>query len=656
MKKVFLLSLGLVLGLGASAQMRMPKSDKVAHQVVNQKFAAGTEQVQGMNFSPITASLPKVAQNRYDGFDEAQVIMTTQDNQSNGGISNRLVQWQDGSAAVVATFSHEENSSMSDRGTGYNFYNGNESFAENWGEMPEARIESIRTGWPTISSLGANGEVIAWHAGGVFFMKRDAKGQGEWSEPVMIPNASTGEQLTWPRIATSGANNDIIHVVSANQATSGSTYINTLWYSRSTDGGATWTTTSMPGIEEENLYSADDYSIATNGNTVAVLLFGGTQTSVVLVKSTDNGETWTSSKVWENPYEGFDWETNASSIYTDTMVGPANVALAVDYDGVAHVVMSTYEYIHSELGDTYTVFSGRTVDGVAYWNDTQDGPIAAANGNPHDALRMWWPDPENPGYVTMDTPELYKFCGYMPMYDGIEFENENLYDGNDYFYKFYSRCSAQPCISVDPNGVIFVAYSCPNISRANGDGIYQRSVYTSYKLDKNAEEWVVNADDLMQDFIHMLSDGIWVTCSPKAVNAGEFFVSYSEDSEIGIYNFFDGTGAPYGQNQGGFTENYINVVRVSYNVEGVNETVNPMTEVSVYPNPTTAAAGLRINSSMDADAVISLYNITGQMVKSFNKSLSLGVNGIDIQDLHSGVYFCTVSANGFSKTVKFVVE
>lgn len=58
---------------------------------------------------------------------------------------------------------------------------------------------------------------------------------------------------------------------------------------------------------------------------------------------------------------------------------------------------------------------------------------------------------------------------------------------------------------------------------------------------------------------------------------------------------------------------------------------------------------------MSADATITFSNLAGQTVKSFNKNLSTGNNTINI-DLASGVYFCTVSANGFSKTTKVVVK
>jgi uncharacterized UPF0146 family protein len=73
----------------------------------------------------------------------------------------------------------------------------------------------------------------------------------------------------------------------------------------------------------------------------------------------------------------------------------------------------------------------------------------------------------------------------------------------------------------------------------------------------------------------------------------------------------------------------------------------------LYPNPATDY--VVVKSSQDVEANISIVNLVGQTVKQFNKSLKMGENAIGI-DLKSGIYFCTISANGFNKTIKFVVK
>jgi hypothetical protein len=59
---------------------------------------------------------------------------------------------------------------------------------------------------------------------------------------------------------------------------------------------------------------------------------------------------------------------------------------------------------------------------------------------------------------------------------------------------------------------------------------------------------------------------------------------------------------------------------------------------------------------MDTEATVTFTNLAGQTVKVVNANLTTGENGVSINDLNSGVYFCTVSANGYSHTSKVVVK
>ena len=74
---------------------------------------------------------------------------------------------------------------------------------------------------------------------------------------------------------------------------------------------------------------------------------------------------------------------------------------------------------------------------------------------------------------------------------------------------------------------------------------------------------------------------------------------------------------------------------------------------NIYPNPATDY--VVVNSAKDVQANITIVNMTGQVVKQFNKNLRTGENTLGI-DLSSGIYFCTISANGFNQTVKIVVK
>lgn len=661
MKKILLLSLALILGVGAFAQKHYVKPELGKMTVELKKGVYGNDvNKDAMNF--ISQTPKSVVVNRYESFEEAESMWTYFDLQSNHFVSNRMYQSADGSVAVTAMMSHEENQSAPDRGTGYNFCaNGDMG---SWNEMPEARVEGeLRTGWPSIAQWGENGEIFVAHgAEGMYCFRRETAGQGEWEGPFQLPNPDfytyNGQPIdckpAWPRLATSGDNHEIIHLVADNQyLEGGQVKEHSQYYYRSTDGGENWTVTFGP-LENDNehldFYTADDYAISANGHTVAILYSGsgGITGHVVIYKSTDDGLTWERRVVWENPYYGCDWETDSCSIFTDTLFGPSNGSVAVGNDGVVHVALNVYEYLHEAIGTIYTVFFGLAVDGIAYWNDTYEGPITSPDGNPHHALRLWWP--LDGGYIAHREDDSIAFCGWIPPHPDTywsEWNNEFLYRENDYFYQFHGA-SALPSIAVDPEGNVAVAYSSPDIIRDatfNGQN-YFRTVFVSYK-DADSDVWNIATDNLFEDFIHMMDEGTGVSAVSTPVHNNEFWFSYQCDDSPG---FWVGNSA----SQTMASTNTIYVAKVSSEFVGIEDTEAKDVVYNIFPNP--ASDYIVVSSSMNADATVVFTNLAGQTIKTVNRNLITGDNSISINDLSKGIYFCTVTANGFSKTSKLVVK
>ncbi|MBR4561622.1 MAG: T9SS type A sorting domain-containing protein [Bacteroidales bacterium] len=589
MRKAFLFLI-IVLGLNTYAQQRVAKNDIQVFKVDSKKGPAlGKENVipSAANFAPQTAK--SVVVNRYENLEDCSTMFTYYDLQSNSWCSNRMYQLPNGKVGVVSTMSHQTNQTASDRGTGYNFYNGNY-----WQNQPSGRIEDIKTGWPTIAQWGDNGEILLCHSSnGIQCYTRTVAGQGTWVSRGLLPAAPAGypynETPAWPRVATSGNNHNIIHVIADLQHTGDVTEHHQIYY-RSTDA-VNWTVSYSPLSqhgEETGHYSADSYNISANGHTVAMIYGDNLQSHVVMYKSNNDGQTWTRKVIWQNPYYGYDWETDPNSIFTDTVFGPANLALAVDNNGVAHVAMSAYEYIHSELGSTYTTWSGLTIDGIYYWNDTQSYPIQAKNGNPHDALRLWWPEEENPDYL-MREADSTKWIGYVKRYTDdngnlIQYENDKFYRGDDYFYKMRSGQSAMPALSIDPNGNIACAWSVPCIKQDNeSDPYYYRHIYVSYR---NAAEgyWHQVVDELtdpLEDFSYSYSENIFTFGVDNTANVGEFWFGFQTDAEIGLYWGSSAT-------QTSATENDIHVVKVIADPEYINPSV---TQYNVTASASPSSGG-----------------------------------------------------------------
>ncbi|MBO4573725.1 MAG: T9SS type A sorting domain-containing protein [Bacteroidales bacterium] len=678
MKKVLLLSLGLVLGFGAFAQKNVIKNDIKADVAYGKKASIGKDMpTEAVSLAPQTAK--SVVINRYDEFEDAITMWSYYDLQSNQYVANRMYQLPNGSVGVVATFSHEDNTTASDRGTGYNFFDGSD-----WGEEPETRVEPFKTGWPSIAQYGANGEILLAHGNGhMQCFIRTTAGQGEWTYVGALPDypqgyAYTSEYPTWPRIVTCGSNHNIAVAVAVlhHSISSDETDLQTvMWRSENPADIDSWTISYGPLHDldtpwDHNQFSADDYCMASNGNTVALLYSGCITNSVWMFKSTDCGATWESTRVWENPYEGREFDEEPAWGMEDTLFMPMNGSIAIDNKGIVHVALNTFEMEHTLENEPgyYTYYRGRAIDGILYWNDAQGGPVSDtdhpeyigtpyeehfATANPHHAARLWWPIADNPGYVHM-VADSTKWIGYLPLFEGgLEWTNDHFFHASssgstEYVSKFYG-VSGHPALSCDPNGNLACAFSTPDLSREMlyNNQYYYRSIFASY-LNVDEGYWHQIEDSFMTTFELSMSEGVFSNAVPNVVNEGEYWFSYQEDEAPGF--FWGNT-----HSQSAATENFIHVIKVIPDPAFLSVPAAEAQNIinGIYPNPATDF--VVVNSAMNADATITFTNLAGQTVKSFNKSLTIGENGINI-DLESGVYFVTVSANGYNKTTKVVVK
>lgn len=690
MKKVLLLSLGLVMGLGAFAQQAAVKRSLPAPvKATYEKKALGNDVVKGTaNF--LTRGTQSVVVNEGVDFMDAESIYTTYDLQSNSFLANRMYQAKNGNVAVTTTMSRDEfDANFLDRGTGYNFAKGGK--VGKWGDVPSTRIEAdatgvdIRTGWPSIAPYGEEGEILVnhGHKNGLSYYIREKAGFGEWDGPHAIPNPEDvdeivkgqGNTLSWARIVTTGENNDVLHVFAA---ASGDSSV-AQYYLRTSDL-ENWTIDFSP-LQMDDLhidfYAADDYAVSANGENIAVVYCAGFGSHVMVYESNDAGLTWTSRMVWESPLHGLDWETDEASLITG-LYGATQASVAIGRDGVTHVALGVGLYDHKALGWSYSLYPGIWTDGVAYWNDTTSwGDFEIVEGDtvyvpsplrsPQDdslkhALRLWWPSPTDPeNSISMD---VTNFCAWMPPHETNgynEFDLTCQYTGvveqgvaGDYMVLF--GLTAYPSIAVDPAGNLAIAYSSPDMNRAKYQGqYYMRSIFVNYKPADSAYWWQMPViyRNLYEDFIHTGDEATFITAVSTPVNENEFWFSCLSDDTPG---FHTGTYT----SQSNISTSIVNVFKFNPTGEltdeeeaiGLNETINPV--YNIFPNP--ASEYVCISSSMDANATVTFSNIAGQTVKVVNTNLTTGDNTIFVNDLTSGVYFCTVKANGFSHTTKVVVK
>ncbi|MEZ5197852.1 MAG: sialidase family protein [Bacteroidales bacterium] len=332
MKRILLLTLVFSIAFGVYAQQRVtvPK-DVRNHAVLMQKPTVETNNFSQEVMPAAKAFFPP----------EEEVIGNTYfDLQSNSSMQSRIHVYDDGTVGAVFTIGFDFPNFSGDRGTGYNYYDGNA-----WGDWPTERLEADRTGWCAYDAWGDNGEINVIHysgaaTDGVVFSRRDTKGTGDWTQwDFHAPDPAA--DFLWPRMATGGINHDVVHYIGLTKpvANQGAVYQGldgAILYSRSEDGGTTWSIENiiLDGMTsaEYTGFAGDTYEIIADGDNVAILN-GESWVDLMLMKSTDGGDTWTKTVIWENPYPLW----NATPTDTFYCADGAH-HLAFDQSGKVHVV------------------------------------------------------------------------------------------------------------------------------------------------------------------------------------------------------------------------------------------------------------------------------------------------------------------------------
>ncbi|HSG67919.1 MAG TPA: T9SS type A sorting domain-containing protein [Bacteroidales bacterium] len=569
-----------------------------------------------------------------DLWTEESIGETTFDLQSNYGSQNRIYFYDDGTIGATWTMGFTVAGNFPDRGTGYNYFNGT-----GWQEYPEERIESQRCGWPSYFKYGANGEMIVSHTGqlpGLALNYRTTKGSGEWTE-MFYPGPAGYEDLIWPRAVSAGADNLTLHIfaVTTPVDNGGALYQGmdgAMLYSRSLDGGMTWIDNNVlldgMGPDYYNHCGGDYCAIAEPvGDNIAFLMVSKWH-DMYLMKSEDNGATWTKTMIWEHPYPFFDWEVTV----TDTFYCPDGAAaVALDIDGNAHITFGITRVGHFDVGNTYTGFF--LYDGLGYWREGmepfEDGDM---NLNALDPLLL---------------EENVNLIGWSPDLNGngewdIIGEQGSL--GN-----YRTGISTMPTMTIDENNYIYVVYSSLAETFQTETQNY-RHLFARTSKD-GGDTWVDDIYDITGDIAHVFSECIHPS---MAYNTDEYIhLIYHEDTEPG--QAVQGDLDPYGNN----TVPYIKIMKPE--ILGIND-ISPVDRFNPtisqnYPNPANGITQVNVHMMQSANVRLVIHNMMGQEMMAFDQGLlPTGVHTLafDVSGLPDGVYFYTVIAGEQTATKKMI--
>lgn len=582
---------------------------------------------------------------------------TYYDLQTNASVGNRVLVHADGKVSVAWTYSPDGTTEFPLRGSAYNHYNGT-----SWGAPPTSRIETnLRLGWPSIGVLPGNKEYVISHfatSGGLHVMTNDAIGGSNWTTGPRVLTITGGKPI-WNRADNNG---NTIHVLTNYSDSSASTdppnirvdgMLLPTTYSRSTDGGQTWSTalSMLPGYDTSRYLrgGGDQYAIDANGNNVAIVIADNLGGDVSLWKSSDNGQTFTKIIV----------DTFAFAPYkTDKVIGsnvPTNdgsVDVVMDNNGYAHVFWGYSEVTKNHPSADSSFFTPAS-NRIMYWGEQNNvkriiGGMMDMNGDTQ--LTVAYGTPRSLG-ANNTLPRLQDSLGTVDLISVARYGNTSL--------------ATMPSAMVDAQGRIFCVYSAP----LEGD------LYASNEARETS-----NYRDL---FITFSTDGGLTWADPQNISQGHGFedvfgcvgktivnnvlhVIWQRDEIPGTNLQNNSSDGSHPTVNNVILHASIPVQAIINNqiglgpgvsVEEVNQT-NVYITNGFYPNPTSNGGEVEIFLTETSPVTLTVTNLLGQTVATQDLGKQAPGNTtvkVATDNFAAGVYMYNISTGKYAVSGKMVV-
>lgn len=462
---------------------------------------------------------------------EDEIIGSTYyDLQTWRAMQNRLFAYDDGTFGAVWNLSFND-PGLTNKGIGYRYFDGNQWIGSSnpW--------ESITSEWavfPSYTAFGENGELcFSQGATGLIMCSRNEKGSGEWNEVSF-----EGTNFKHPVVVGSGVDHSIIQLLCLDPdsdftGTNAQPQRGAILYSRSPDGGSTWdiSNTILDGLGGDDYlgFTIGSYAWAEPRGEVLAFVAGDFHTDLVLMKSTDGGDNWQKTIIWEHPYPFFE----LGSAVTDSFYcNDGGISVALDGEGKAHVAFSLTRVFSFASPDS--AWFQKDVGGVVYWNENRE----SFSNNIH-ALNPY-------GHPDSELVEDYSLIGWSPDINGNG-ELDLLDDFSN--YPTPGICTMPQIIADDYTGDVIVAWSGVTETYDNGlvnyRHIWARGGY--------------NEGTYWGDFVHFTDDLIYIFSEnvyPALANRFDYeniYLIFQEDNEPGL----SGPESPYSENNIWFYSEFV---------------------------------------------------------------------------------------------------
>jgi len=452
----------------------------------------------------------------------------------------------------------------------------------------------------------------------------------------MLAGPPDHEYMIWNRSITSGINNMRIHTMAVTASTvyQGTPYLGqdgALVYSMSTDGGETWEieNTILEGMGSDDYfgYVGDTYTFAPPKGDIIAFVVGESWYDLFLMKSTDGGETFDKTIIWEHPYPLFDFVTTTPAVTDTFYCADGSQSCIIDANDIVHVAFG----INRSHSDGTGTFWFPFVDGIVYWNE--DMPQFSDDV---DALCPY----DDCAYTEL--VEDYNLVAWSQDING-----NGVLDITDEIGTYYVGLSSYPQLVYGQNGQIYLIYSSVTETYDNGSLNY-RHLWARTSPDGGIT-WG-DFFDLSSELVHIFDECVYPSC---AANSDDYIhLIYQTDTEPGV-NIW-GTGHPVTDN------NAVYMKVLKDDITGINEPkeVIKFTDVSQnYPNPFADETKVRVNLKTDSNLTLEVFNMVGQKMYGITlPDATVGINTITIDGskLSFGIYFYTVKAGDSQVTKKMM--
>ena len=528
MKKTITLIASFFFAVILSAQIVPGQNHKGSIKAIDdQKIMKGDENLSHLMLHP-NPHTHAVMNSKSSSFPSEVIGYTTYDLQTNGSVQNRLDVHDDGTISAGWTMSKEFNTTYSDRGTGYNYFDGTSWINQIVQPTDQVdRIETSRVGWPSVFGLGNGEERVITHSTSLNVLNQASRtsiGTGAWTD------ANIGEfYMIWNRSVAGGLDGNTIHMIALTEPMgtgwSGSLYngLNgALLYFRSQDGGAIWDidTMQLPTMDTAHFlgFSADDYAISAKGETVVIAYFNDWGDSFI-VKSTDNGDNWTNTTFLNFPHdkyaidEGLDLDSDGvlDQVYSTDNSG----ALIIDDQGMAHVFYGIMMYADDDLSDGSSSWFPLT-NGIAYWNESYGADNTPPTVHAGDTS-LWYSDMMNDHWIA-EAPDL----NGDPNVGGV--------DEVGGYALYYRSQASMPSAGLSSNGEIYMTFSGYTETVDNGSQVF-RHIYVTKSTD-GGTTWKTPVDITPHDDWDGMQECVYGSLSP--VVDDKLRLIYQLDFEPGL--------------------------------------------------------------------------------------------------------------------------